>query len=331
LGLVVFRQMGTLHALLPLVSHMRSQMAVPPALLGWDQLIQKSVADSFGLRLFKDFNQFLELASTEAEFLLTGTSEKSEDDSKLWRWAFENKIPSFAFVDQWSNIGIRFKNIVCAPDHILVLDDWCAQEIKKLSLSSKIHITGTPLWDDLTTIARRTRSYKCEAVFVTEPVSVMPLEEHIQIHGYQDLDSLKWAIAALEQWQKHSGEKCILKIKLHPRDTELRLQSWLKKETPQVEVQITNDDKRTTLESADFVFGDRSMFLVEASLIGIPVVSFQPHRKTTSAATDRAGIQIVTSEAEIMPALQRAQKNTSRLSAVKSSEKIFDVIAGELS
>lgn len=328
--MVVFRQMGTLHALLPLISHMRSQLS-EPLLLGWDQLIPKETADSFGLLLFNDVNRFLELAPARTSFLLTGTSEKSEEDSKLWQWAFENNIPSFAFVDQWSNIAIRFKNAVRAPDHILVLDGWCAEEVKKLNLSSKVHITGTPLWDDLSTVIRKTKSDKCEAVFVTEPVSVMPLEEHIALHGYQDLDSLKWAIVALEQWQAHTGKKCILKIKLHPRDTEQRIKDWLENQKPQVEIQISNEDKQTTLRTADYVFGDRSMLLVEASLIGIPVVSFQPNRKSVSPATDRDGIEVVTKQTDILTAMKRALHNTSHLPAVKASEKIMEVINGELS
>lgn len=331
MGLIVFRQMGTLHALLPLVSRMRDLKGEPLHLLGWDHLIPKDAAASLGITLFKNFEQFSELVPSRPAFLLTGTSEKSVEDEKLWSWARQNGVPSFAFVDQWSNIAIRFKDIQIAPDHIFVLDDWCANEVKKLKLSSRIHIVGTPLWDELSNISRKKNGNGCEAVFITEPVSVMPLEEHIRIYGYQDLDSLNWALKALASWQKSSGAACTLKIKLHPRDSAERVNAWLRKQNHQWNVQITNDSKQVTLETADFVFGDRSMFLVEASLVGVPVVSFQPHRKISSPATDRRGIEVVTTENELDGAMAKAKENVAWLPSVKSSDKILGIIKRELS
>jgi hypothetical protein len=321
--------MGTLHALLPLVPLLQKRFSEPIQLLAWNHLIPSEIAGQNGVQLFSDFRQFQESISEPCSFLLTGTSEKSLEDSELWQWAETKKIPSFAFVDQWSNIAVRFEKAKSAPGHIFAIDSWCAAEIKKLELPSKIHVVGTPLWDMLNDIRRGNIRSK-EAVFVTEPVSARPLKEHLEIHGYQDLDSLEWALDALNLWLENTGEKISLKIKLHPRDSAERVESWLNAHRSKIDVQITEDNKQKILSEAEFVFGDRSMLLVEASLVGAPVVSFQPGRKSESPATDREGLEVVTDKTQILSAMKKAQLNKPHLPRISSSEQIVKILEQEV-
>jgi len=319
---LIARQPGTLHAFEILRKHLLRQGCHVEAY----NLNQKEQAEDF--IQIPDFAYFQARPSHNFQVLITGTSLESEEDSLFWQWARQKSIRSFAFLDQWVNLAPRFENAVTHPDVLLVPEENIVPELKSLGLPSKIEVVGTPIWDVLQKYSRENKS-RGLAVFATEPASAAGGQEaYRKLNGYDDMQSLEMAIACLGKSPRADRKEWRLEIKLHPIDKIERVQKTLERiQIPaNVLVRFTEKSKKEVFEQADFVFGNRSMLLVEASLVGAYVISFQPHRLTTSPATDREGIAVVTEESQFPQALRTALKNQKHPPKIFSCEAIFQLL-----
>lgn len=321
-GVLIARQPGTQHAFEPLRQHLQK--------LGFEiqAFYLNANSNLENWTPLKDFNDFSKL-SLKPDFLITGTSLQSAEDSLFWKWAADQKVMSFAFVDQWVNIGKRFENITEAPDHILIPEENIKTEFQKLYLRSQIHITGTPLWDDLGNYKNLVGSKRIKnfVVFATEPMADSEaFQKHRAEHGFDDMDSLELCIKALQQ---KSAGPWKLNIKLHPIDSIFRVEKRISELSAHLRgIQISWDklSKKDVFERATYLCGMRTMLLVEGSFLGMPVLSFQPNRKTTSLATDRPGIALVTKLEEASKAFEQAEKNKEHLPLKKSTELISSLL-----
>lgn len=319
---LVARQPGTLHAFEILRKHLLQKGCRVRA---FNLNPQEQHPDFVSI---SDVHSFQSQVALDVQCLITGTSLQSEADSEFWSWAREQSVSSFAFVDQWVNLAQRFEKIQTAPDAILVPEENVVPDIQALRLGSQIHVVGTPVWDILRKISRDNK-VRGLVVFATEPASAAGGQEaYRSLNGYDDMDSLEMAIRFLTATPRADRQKWQLEIKLHPIDNASRVQSKLATlSIPEnVTVSISSKTKKEILEQADFIFGNRSMLLVEASLIGIYVISFQPGRRTTSPATDREGISVVTQAADFQTAVRDALKNKPHLPSLFSCEAIFQVL-----
>ncbi len=319
---LVARQPGTLRAFEILRKHLLRQGCQVEAY----NLNPKEAAADFILT--PDLAFFQAKVSKETRFLITGTSLQCEEDSQYWQWAHENSVTSLAFIDQWVNIAARFENSKCHPDVVLVPEENIVPEVKSLKLQSDIQVVGTPAWDVLKKISRENKIPGL-AVFATEPASASGGQEaYRKINGFDDMQSLELAIQCLGKSPRADRKKWHLEIKLHPIDHKSRIEHTLQQlSLPEnVTVGFSERSKMDILAQADFIFGNRSMLLVEASIVGVYVISFQPHRKTASPATDRAGIAVVTDASEFPFALRTALTNRPHLPELNSSETIFQLL-----
>ncbi|MGZ5280636.1 MAG: hypothetical protein ACXWC9_11860, partial [Pseudobdellovibrionaceae bacterium] len=123
---LIARQPGTLHAFEILRKHLIRQGCHVEAYY----LNTKEQAEDF--IQIPDFAYFQARPSHNFEFLITGTSLESEEDSQFWQWARQKSIHSFAFVDQWVNLAPRFENAVSHPDVLLVPEENIVPELKSL-------------------------------------------------------------------------------------------------------------------------------------------------------------------------------------------------------
>jgi hypothetical protein len=324
---LVARQPGTLNAFEILRKHLLRQGCRVEA---FNLSAKESHADFVTVSDLRDFQNRI---SSDAGCLITGTSLDSEADSTFWAWARQHSIPSFAFIDQWVNLGARFEKAKTHPDHLLVPEKIIVPEIESLRLPSKIHVVGTPVWDVLRKLSRASKIPGL-VTFATEPASMTGGQEaYRQLNGYDDMQSLELALKCLGNQPRADRKEWQFEIKLHPIDQLSRVQNALAQfEIPKnVRISFSEKNKKEMLEQSEFVFGNRSMLLVESSLVGAFVISFQPNRKTSSPATDREGIAVITNEAEFPAALRKALMNRPHLPQIFSCEVIYQLVRNCLS
>jgi hypothetical protein len=213
------------------------------------------------------------------EVLLTGTSMQATEDAIWWEAARARGIPSLALLDHWFNYAARFTRTMpfdSLPDRIAVMDTGCVRDMLQAGCpGDRAVVTGQPAFDELATreLAGRQRARShwgataadWVLLFASEPIAADSAGRARQ--DEQDIFSMLCR-AALDL-------RPLLVIKLHPRESRGGFDA-LARELP-LQVRIEADlAPRAALAGADTVVGMTSIFLLEAALSGIPVLSLQP-------------------------------------------------------
>jgi len=283
---------GGAEALIPVIKLIQGRAGFDVVVVGYgyalDRFRKKRVdCIEIGLPCPEDFTLFDRYAP---DMLITSaTSLPSVDMSEklLWRQACLRGVPSLAFVDQWQNYAIRFSG--CGPDERLAYQpDWinCLNAIGRTEMvgdgfdNAKLLEFGQPylssLEDDLsaTDVLRVRESLRIEkgrsiALFVSEPI-----HEHYGLaYGYDQYSTLEFFLSSLSEAQQRPE----ILIKLHPKDDEARfcaLAAKYRHLSPQF---IKNElSPIECIAVSSFVFGMRSIMLLEAYVLGKRVASIQP-------------------------------------------------------
>jgi hypothetical protein len=228
------------------------------------------------------FNDYVAISSPPT-FLFTGTSECGDDDKKYWEWAKGLGIKTIAWLDQAVRMEERFpiNEPSSLPDVLLSTNENVLNHPKVINLKCNKDSKGSPYLAKLQKEIKRSQSPQNIAIFASEPTP----ESYKLEHGIDDASSLIYALKTLSLLK----ENWTLIIKPHPRDSQERLESILSTISTGKNIQVTilNIEKLDAFRKAKLVFGMRSMFLVEASSLGIPTVSFQPGRKTDYSLIDK--------------------------------------------
>src|SRR5271157_3789697 len=111
----------------------------------------------------ESIKDFLTLLSPD--FIITDTGENENVEKFIWKAAEELKIPSFAIIDFWTNLSIRFSDHGShdiseydpltdphpyVPTRILVIDDYCRDKLIADQIDeNRILVTGQPYFDYL--------------------------------------------------------------------------------------------------------------------------------------------------------------------------------------
>ncbi len=244
--------------------------------------------------LISSFEDYQGKSHAPPDLLLTGTSIEAPDDQKFWHFAKQSKIKSIAWVDQPINLKERFHGAEeSLPGLILANDVETCKALKSMGLAATVKFIGSPHLRTLQKSLKRTVD-KFSVYFATEPTTLddssileREISEYRRVNGFDDLDSYLMASQLVKQVRGKTGEPWRLYVKLHPRDSENRFGGSLKhyyKNSSQIEYTDLNRDQ--IFERAHIVVGMRSMILFEAAQLGVPVISFQPNRKTSSLVTD---------------------------------------------
>lgn len=334
-ALFIARQAGTVNAFTGLIEGLQRKISLTDSIficIGADL----PIIDGINSKKISTFEEFLKLnIDPSFDFVLTGTSTQSLLDSEFWNWSKSQRIPCFAFHDQWVNTSERFSNAKVLPDAVLIVDQSAKDLVDNLKLSLPSHIIGSPLWDSLTTLAPLRAKYPKNnlAVFATEPATPLgPSFSYKNENGFDDLDSLSLAAQSLAAWAEKNNQRWSLEIKIHPIDSAERILTFIKKlpQYPHIDISIGSKNKEEIFIQSQFIFGMRSMFLVEASLLGVPVVSFQPNRITKSPATDRPGIETVENFDSALEAMEKALQNSARIPRNSSADSFLQFLESVL-
>lgn len=272
------------------------------------------------------------------DFIITGTSGDDFTERYLWEAARSIKIKTFAILDQWMNYGIRFSNFTLKeqeqyrqdklhpylPDYILVMDETARQEMIDEGIGAeRIKISGQPYFD---LIISARYSFSAEQIlkvkreldvqrdelmvtFISEPISQDYAGSNGELYwGFDEKSTCSMLLYTLEKVLKQSDQRVKLIIKQHPRENEDNY-SFLNNEVRNGHISIStvkDIDSWSLLRASDLVCGMSSMLLLEAIILGCPVLSIQ-------IGLNRASPLILVQRGILSPILKQEElKNTLR-------------------
>ncbi len=257
------------------------------------------------------------LAKERPDFIITGTSAGDFTEKYLWKAAEKLRVPSFAILDQWINYGIRFSRYTTAeigeyekdkshpylPSRILVMDAYAREEAIKDGIDpSKILVSGQPYFETLLkekVSSERLKDLRSRlgigsddliVTFASEPVSKDYKNDY---WGFNEKTILKELFEGVKEVSKRFEKKISIIIKVHPREDEDGFEG-IASDTENVKIIIDRDSKPMDLILISYVVaGMSSMFLIEAAIIGKPVLSIligMNKERETPFILDRKGI-----------------------------------------
>lgn len=304
------------------------------------------------------------LKKISPQIIITGTSLNDFTERYLWKAAEELGIKSFAILDQWMNLGIRFsaynydeieeyrKNRIHSflPSRILVMDELAKDSMIQEGIDdNRIIVTGQPHFDVICDMYEQAKeSYDknyWNIVFVSEPIShdYDNDREKDFYWGYNE----KTIFNELYQCVKELSDKYSIKsriiIRPHPREDKKNWSNIISEYCAEnVKIECDNEnDSFSILKSMDVVCGISSMFLLEAFICEKDVISIEIGlRQENPFVLDQMGIcKSVLSKKDLSQKLEKIfenqklyqQKDVSAFDYIKNAtDKVISFIEEEM-
>jgi hypothetical protein len=244
--------------------------------------------------------------ASPARFLVTGTSHYEAFEPLLWGLARDTGAESLAVIDGWSNLPLRFA--AGRPDFVGAVDLGQIEELVALGFRrERTLLTGHP-WLSLL-IAERSRLLAETPPAVTGPgVNLLFASEALAgdvakrvnvPYGFDEFDAFALLHRAARQVVQ-AGRRVNLAVKFHPYEEPAAFLTRLGG-LPLMDG-LTVLPLEPTVKPhpwvlwADLVVGITSVLLLEAIVLGRPVISVQPGlaREDTFIASHRGFAEVLT-------------------------------------
>ncbi len=224
-------------------------------------------------------------------FIITSATSlpfKDMSEKHIWRNARKLGFPTLAFLDQWQNYTLRFsgpqkgQRLKYLPDLINCINDLAKKEMVVVGFCPDMLVPlGHPYLDcvkeqfsylDRDSIGKQ-HNIPTEneiLLFVSEAI----YEHYGNSRGYNQYEVIEGFLKCIEA---DSDAKTIL-LKLHPKD-KIGAYRYIKEKYIGVDIRILTNEL-TPLEclaASDKVYGMTSLMLIEAYIVGKPVVTIQPN------------------------------------------------------
>ena len=230
------------------------------------------------------------LAQHQPDYVITSATnipEKDRSEMDLWENCRQYGVPALAFLDQWQNYSLRFygngpQDHSQLPDHIncinavgqkeMLAEGFPADRLVQFGqpyLTSVIEQAKTLRRDEIRQKLELSDAVKAY-LFVSEPIS----EYYGKSWGFDQFDAIERFLSVIKQ----NDDNGIAVIKLHPKD-DLEKFRYLEGKYPDQRIRFLRQEA-TPVESvimSDVIYGMTSIMLLEAFLLGRPVVSLQPN------------------------------------------------------
>ena len=310
--LLVGHDRGAAAMLLPVIEHTMerghavSMLAGGPAASLW-----RSIGDVRQAACEEKDSLSAELARVEPDLVVTGTGHYSDLERMTWLAAQERGVPTLAAIDAWVNFPERF---ICTgdaryvqPDALCVIDERCRERLAADErCRARIHVTGHPHLEAVVDrlrpgCATRAANPIPLVAFFSNPVGGSHANDSPPVYDqFSVVDDLLSGLAECGPVR--------LEIQLHPREDPARWATWIAatKAAPTVDVRLSERSTSQLMVAADGVVGITSMALVEAALLGKPLMSLQPgrDRARNPAVDDLPGITLVTDPRRVASAVR---------------------------
>ncbi|MBY0353729.1 hypothetical protein K2W90_05175 [Candidatus Babeliales bacterium] len=302
------------------------------------------------------------LSEEMPDVVVTGTSATDKTEKYLWRSCEKLTIPSCAILDQWMNYGVRFsaysidqieaylghKTHAYVPSKICVMDDYAREQTLAEGIAgSRVIVTGQPYFD-LVQERKKTLSHDhivalrkslygevdILITFASEPLSLV--YKDTDYLGYTEQIILQQILDVLTVLAQCTQKKIVLVIRPHPKEDLLYYHNLVVlPNTPFLRVVVDNAvPGAQAMLMSDVVCGMSSMFLLEAALLNIPILSVQIGLKTEDPfiLSRRNFIKTILDKTELFATLQavvmyqRAMSVTGFLVIQQAAKNVARVI-----
>lgn len=283
------------------------------------------------------------------DIVITGTSADDFTEKYCWNACAELGIPSIAILDQWLNYGIRFseysvnmieeyarnKSHPFLPTLIIAPDEYARNEMIDEGLpADRIVACGQPYFEtvlasgsDVEKMARfrdenRLGPDDFVIVFASEPMTKTFGDGAMRYWGYNELTILSSLAQALDEVARETHRNVTLVIRPHPKEGQEHFADILKNIRNFRCFFDTESLPWTLMNSADLVCGMSSMFLIEAAILGRPILSIQIGlcRETPFVLDRRNILKCILTETELRERLR------AHLVTGQPNEYSFDII-----
>ena len=239
--------------------------------------------------------------------VMLGTTVGPEQwEVEIIRRARAARLKTVSFVDAWLHYHERFTardGTEHWPDVIAVIDGDTKAEMRAEGFPlPRIVVTGHPSFDGLAAYGDAGRRAKarqalrewagCQGgepcvVYVSQPLSQLCPRD---VLGFHESEALEGTVEALERLLARRRTKATLVIKSHPREAGASFELWGERRSLRVQRCLDSWDRLDLVVGADLIVGMNSMLLMEACVLGRPVVSYQPNLRTPDPLpTNRRG------------------------------------------
>lgn len=193
--------------------------------------------------------------------LITGTSWNSDIEIKAIIAAKKYNLNTIAILDYWSNYKSRFyyEGSFIFPDNIFVMDEHAKNEAIEDGIPSNIiRIVGQPYLDKFINKEKKVSRKRTGFLFISQPLHKL-YDVSLGYNEYLVMEDLL-KIAEITKNQ--------LYIKFHPKDDKNFISMYKK---------YSIEENKSIFDSFELIIGMSSMMLLELSLLGENVVSYQPN------------------------------------------------------
>ncbi len=299
--LLFARDPGGANTLIPLYSRLKNKYRV--VIYGKDVAVKWFQNEGIACNDICDVCREIDLKSIELflrelvpDFIITGTSLDDYTERYLWKSAELLGIKSFAILDQWMNMGIRFSKYnykqcdlyekerehIYMPYRIFVMDEMAKDIICKDGIPrEKVCVTGQPHFEEINRKYEESKSFldnkKWNVLFVSEPI-IQDYEDNLDkcdYWGFNEKRIYQTLYDVLNILAKNFNQDICFIIKPHPRENiELWKRIVSNSNYEKVEVLLsTKEEKYSLLKSVDLVCGMSSMMLLEATICKKDILS----------------------------------------------------------
>lgn len=314
-----FSQMGGLRGLLPVLENTTDWQV---KWYGREPVLRYLRDRGFPARHLSD----LRIHHADEAVLLTDTINLSRTDDGLlcreaWREAASAGVPSVAFVDSWWGYRERFAvagedlRNVFMPDVVAVVDQIAYGDMAELGFPrEKVRILGSPWLASLSKESNPTDMDRKETLsrygidgdevvlaFVSQPLSRILNDR--ESWGFTERDVIPALLRACESLPGGIRERLRLLVLAHPEEEKQELAYLVEKTRPCFRTDVRKEaDPLALLRASDAVTGIFSILLVEAALVGLPVLSIQPNlRREDMLVTNRTGATLAIRDSTELP------------------------------
>jgi len=281
------------------------------------------------------------------DLILLGTSEPEDPkvgrlESIITNYSNRNKIPSLSVLDFWSEYNTRYSLtdellLDAIPTIICVMDKRAKDEMVSLGFNeSKVVVTGNPHWDQLNLIQKNIRSCNVEIIkkklrvknnnkillFLSQPLTDSSKAQN----GYTEISVLNDLYFMMNELPFFSNT--ILCIKLHPRENIDKFNRNFKPVCNNEIIYVQDEiDVYDLAVASDYIVGIYSMLLVEYSLLGMNVVSYQPtqdNKKTIKLGYEVTLVQTIDKLRRKL--ISPCDKSISKHKIINATKNIINII-----
>ena len=225
-------------------------------------------------------NNSLSDVVNDADWILCGTSWKSDLEWNIIKEAKKQQKKTIVFLDHWVNYRERFirNNEECLPDEIWVGDHYAEKIAKDTFSNLKIKLIENPYLLDIKKQLLKLGKNRVESnsvLYVCEPIREHAYFQYGDEHywGYTEEEALRYFLTSIDNIFKAKG---LIVIRPHPSEN-FNKYDWVFDEFNHKDIKI--DNKKTLLEQilgSDIVAGCESMAMVVAILAEKEVISSIP-------------------------------------------------------